>query len=98
MAIQVSISSNVKGEKLDIDIYEITPAEVDFIESQGVCVYAFFSPHVIEVVRCGKFERLVVDESEVLEVMRGLITKGELLEEFEMCHELLKIQKIIEND
>lgn len=100
MAISLSVSSSLKGNKLDLEIYEISTTELELMETQGffVAVNLAVKPHVIEVAHLGRVERLVIDESLVPEVIRNLIIKGEEYEEYETCHELLKIQKMITND
>jgi hypothetical protein len=100
MAITVSLSSSIRGESLDFEIYQITEQEKLFMESQGlyVAIDLSINPHIIEVRHKNKFERLIVNEKEVLAVIKRLIVRGEVYEEYETCHELLKIQKMILND
>ena len=100
MAITLSISSLVKGNKLDFEIYQLSVEDMKEMETQGffVEVNLTVSPHVIEVKHLGRIERIIVDERSVVGVIKNLIVKGEEYEEYETCHELLKIQKMILND
>lgn len=98
MAIDISMSSKIG--LFDLEIYKLDCESTDFIQNQGYEVVVDMStdPYVIEVTRNGVVDRMFLDRSDIIHTLSFLIKEGELLEEFEICHDLLQIQKTILND
>ena len=98
MAIDISMSSKIG--LFDLEIYKLDCESTDFIQNQGYEVVVDMStdPYVIEVTRNGIVDRMFLDRSDIIYTLDFLIKEGELLEEFEICHDLLQIQKTILND
>lgn len=98
MAIDISMSSKIG--LFDLEIYKLDCESTTFIQNQGYEVVVDMStdPYVIEVTRGGVVDRMFLDRSEIISTLDFLIKEGEFLEEFEICHDLLQIQKTILND
>lgn len=93
----ISVSKKVLGEDFNLNIYKLESSDLEEMLTQGYSIQLNLTdkPYVIEASCNGRVERIIIDEEDIVPTIEKLISKGEDLEDYEKCHELLLIKRAI---